>query len=149
MEVKITGCKDPVLESELLRSAHFFGEMLLSPQMLPHIDVEIVMRTTVKDLGSCTVTYYNDWYKPREFEIILKRHKSFKNTIQTLAHEMVHLKQFAKGELNLDQDKWHKMPIDTEVLQYHEWPWEIEASTCEQVLYDLYLQKYPRLPLTS
>jgi len=149
MEVKITGCKDPVLENELLRSAHFFGENLLSRKMLPHIDVEIVMRTTTKDWGSCTVTYYNEWYKPRQFEIILKRHKPLKDTIATLAHEMVHLKQFAKGEINIDLNRWHKTPIDTEVVPYHELPWEIEASTCEYILYDLYVQKYPPPPLTS
>jgi len=143
MEVKITGCKDPVMAEELLKSIHFFGEFLLSHQMLPYIDVEVIMRTQIKDLGSCTVTYYNDWYKPRQFEIILKRHKSLRNTIKTLAHEMVHLKQFAKGELNLDQDRWHKEHIDTEVLPYSEWPWEKEASTLEHILYDSYRQKNP------
>jgi len=142
MNVVVTGCKDLALRDELLVASHFFGKLLLSHQMLPHIDIEIVMRTTTKDLGCCSVTYYNDWYKPRQFEIVLKRHKSHKNTIATLAHEMVHLKQFAKGELSLNLDKWHKQLVDTEQLAYSDWPWEIEASSCERVMYDLYMQKY-------
>lgn len=142
MNVLVTGCKDLALRDELLVASHFFGKLLLSRQMLPHIDIEIVMKTATKDLGCCSVTYYNDWYKPRQFEIVLKRHKSYKNTIATLAHEMVHMKQFAKGELNLDLTRWHKTPIDTEQMLYQEWPWEVEASACEYIMYNLYKQKY-------
>ena len=75
MNVHVTGCKDIALRDELLVASHFFGKLLLSHQMLPYIDIEIVMKTATKDLGCCSVTHYNDWYKPRQFEIILKRHK--------------------------------------------------------------------------
>ena len=145
MNVIVTGCRDLALRDELLVASHFFGRLLLSHQMLPHIDIEIVMKTTTKDLGCCWVTHYNDWYKPRQFEIILKRHKSHKNTVATLAHEMVHMKQFAKGELNLGLTKWKKTTINTEQLPYKEWPWEIEASSCEYIMYDLYKQKYKQM----
>jgi hypothetical protein len=142
MKVEIIGCKDDVLKHVLLRAAKFFGHTLLSRQMLPHIELEIVMKTTIPDLGSCAVTHYNDWYKPRYFEIELRRHCSFKNTITTLAHEMVHLKQFAKGELAIYQDKWHKKIIDTDVVPYAELPWEIEASTLEHALYSNYIETF-------
>ena len=142
MNVQITGCKDKELEIRLFQAAHFFGKLLLSRQMLPHIDMEIVMRTTIPDLGSCSVTHYNDWYKPRFFEIELRRHRSHKTTLSTLAHEMVHLKQFAKGELSMDNDRWHKTFIDTEVVPYVDLPWEIEASTMEVILYQNYIEEF-------
>jgi len=139
MNIKVTGCKDNALKRHLYKAVRFYGNILMSPQMLPHIDIEIVMRTTITDLGSCEVTFYNDWYKARQFEIILRRHRSFKTTLTTLAHEMIHVKQFAKGELNVMQTKWHKQPVDSNVVPYEELPWEEEARLMEKFLYDAYI----------
>jgi hypothetical protein len=138
MNTTVTGCKDPAFEGELRRAANFFAKELLSRQMLPHIVLEIVMKTHLKDLGNCCITYYNDWYQPREFEIELRRHRSLKNTILTLAHEMVHLKQFAKRELSEMNDIWKGQEIDTETTCYFDLPWEIEACSYEHILYGLY-----------
>ena len=109
--------------------------------MLPHIDIEIVMKSKMKDLGSCMVSYYNDWYQPREFEIELRKYRSLKLTLLTLAHEMVHLKQFAKKELNCDQTRWMGKSFDSENVSYHDYPWEVEANSMECILYTLYMEK--------
>lgn len=146
MNVTVTGCRDPQMERELVNATRFFGRFLLSRKMLPNISVEIMMKTTIPDLGSCAITYYNDWYKPREFEIELRRHRSLKNTLKTLAHEMVHLKQFAKCELNAEQTRWHRAPINTDDMSYMDYPWEQEANDLEHILYDVYtayLNIYP------
>jgi hypothetical protein len=142
MNLKVTGCKDPCLELSLQIATHFFAFQLLSPQMLPHIELEIVMKTKMEDLGNCAIVEFNDWYKAREFEIQLKRHRSLKNTLLTLAHEMVHLKQFAKGELNDANTKWKGQEIDTDVVEYSDWPWEIEANALELILYDRYVDHF-------
>lgn len=142
MNVTVVGCTDPLLEQELIRAAKFYGSELLSKKMLPNIDVEIVMRSKMRDLGSCMITYYNDWYKAREFEIEIRKYRSMKNTLLTLAHEMVHLKQFAKGELNADQTKWLGFYVNTDAVSYHDYPWEIEACSMEHILYGLYEQQY-------
>lgn len=139
MNIKVLGCKDNALKRQLYKATRFFGSMIMSPQMLPYIDIEIVMRTTISDLGSCEVTYYNDWYKARQFEIQLRRHRSLKTTLITLAHEMIHVKQFAKGELNVMQTKWHGNPIDSNVILYEDLPWEEEARLLEKFLYDTYI----------
>ena len=138
MIVRVSGCKDPEMELELQRATQFFASELLSRQMLKHIEVDIVMKTTIKDLGSCCIAFYNDWYKAREFEIELRRHRSRKNTLLTLAHEIVHLKQFAKGELNCNHTKWRGEKIDSESIEYSDLPWEIEANSLEYILYGLY-----------
>lgn len=141
MNVKVVGCKNAELEEELLRASNFFAKELLSKKMIPHITLDIVMKTTIKDLGSCACTFTNDWYKPREFAIELRRHRSIRNTLITLAHEMVHLKQFAKGELKVDHSKWKNQPINTDEIEYSDLPWEIEACSKEFVLYALYQEK--------
>lgn len=141
MKVLVTGSKNPFFEQELIAAAKFYGKELLSKQLYKHIHIEIVLVSTISDLGNCSITYYNDWYKPREFEIQLKRKKSTKSMIQTLAHEMVHLKQFAKGELNDNHTKWRGQNIDSESISYYDLPWEIEASSMEYILYAMY-QEY-------
>lgn len=140
MNIKVFGCRDNALKRQLFKATRFYGSMLMSSRMLPNIDIEIVMRTTIPDLGSCEVTYYNDWYKARQFEIQLRRHRSLKTTLMTLAHEMVHVKQFAKGDLNVMQTKWRGQLIDSDVIPYEQLPWEEEARSLERILYDLYCE---------
>lgn len=95
----------------------------------------------MRDLGTCCIAEYNDWYKARIFEIELRKYRTIKNTLITLAHEMVHLKQFAKGELNEDHTKWLKQTFNSDEINYYELPWEIEASSNEYILYGLYEQE--------
>ena len=140
MDIRVIGCKDKALETELYSATRFFASELLSKKMIPHISVEIVMKTKIKDLGNCVCTFTNDYYKPREFEIQLRRHRSLANTLKTLAHEMVHLKQFAKDELKVDHSKWKGESIDLEQIEYSDYPWEIEATSLENILYNLYLE---------
>lgn len=138
MRVVITNCRDPKLEQELILAAKFYTRELLSKQMYKHIYLEIVMKRDINDLGNCCITYYNDWYKAREFEIELKALRSHKKMLQTLAHEIVHLKQFAKGELNDNNDRWRGESIDSDNIPYHDLPWEVEASSLEYILYAMY-----------
>jgi len=53
-----------------------------------------------------------------------------------LAHELVHSRQFIRGEINSD-DYYYKGK-DYESFEYAETPWEIEAYQLEQVLVDLF-----------
>jgi hypothetical protein len=64
--------------------------------------------------------------------------------IKTLAHEFVHLKQFAKLELNEENNKWKKTFVDTDAVSYHDLPWEVEAACLEEILFQHYKwYKYP------
>tara|TARA_Y100000114_G_C11690096_1_gene293121 strand:- start:62 stop:472 length:411 start_codon:yes stop_codon:yes gene_type:complete len=47
-----------------------------------------------------------------------------------LAHELVHAKQFLKGELHPNLSKWYKK--DCSNLPYRQTPWEKEAYLLEQ-----------------
>ena len=54
--------------------------------------------------------------------------------VQCLAHEMVHVKQIAKGQLRLDakqRQTWLGQRVNT---VYHERPWEQEAFARERLL---------------
>ena len=140
MKVIVSGSTDPFFEQELITAAKFYARELLSKQMYKHIHLEINLVSNISDLGTCCVSFYNDWYKAREFEIQLRKKKSLKNTLITLAHEMVHLKQFAKGELNDSHTKWKGEMIDSDSIDYYDLPWEIEASSLEYILFVLYME---------
>jgi len=59
---------------------------------------------------------------------------------QALAHELVHAKQFAKGQINMVDHVWkhNKETIDCTGLEYADTPWEVEAYAYETILTDLF-----------
>jgi len=56
-----------------------------------------------------------------------------------LAHELVHARQFIRGEIN--SDNYYYKGNDYEAVEYAETPWEIEAYALEDVLVDLFWSK--------
>lgn len=138
MDLKVYGCKNTALKKDIISATHFYAKELLSPQMLPHVSLTIRFSETIEELGSCCVTFTNDWYKPREFDIVLKNKKSKRILLITLAHEMVHLRQFAKGELANGLTRWKGESVDSDHVEYSMLPWEIEAASLEYILYALY-----------
>jgi hypothetical protein len=56
--------------------------------------------------------------------------------IQTLAHEMVHVKQIAKGQLSYEGKKifWKGERYYPRRMSYYDHPWEIDAWRNEKVL---------------
>ena len=71
---------------------------------------------------------------------------SFMNQMIALAHEMIHIKQFMKGEMT-DEPKAVWKGQDHEKTPYTKQPWEIEANERE---YDLFAKNFPfELPFNS
>ncbi len=148
MIVTVQGCRDVNVIEEMKHASYFYALSLLSSKMIPHITVNIIIKRKLEDLGNCMITFYNDWYKAREFEIQIRYRSNINLMLLTLAHEFVHLKQFAKGELNESTDTWKGQPINADVTPYNDLPWEVEAVSLEHDLFNQYLlykniTKYP------
>ena len=85
-------------------AAEFYGEVLLGKRMAKNILVEIKLTKDLKQkeqaYGYCHITDDN-LNRPREFMIELDTSMKhpFDQILTWLAHEMVHLKQFVRGEL--------------------------------------------------
>jgi hypothetical protein len=66
-----------------------------------------------------------------------------------LAHEMIHVKQYAKGELKdylrVNKSKWKGQIIDPEEVDYWDQPWEIEAHEKEKGLYYMFIDECRRI----
>ena len=56
-----------------------------------------------------------------------------------IAHELVHAKQFYRGQINMRDHVWkhNQETINCEGLEYAETPWEVEAYAYEDILTDL------------
>jgi hypothetical protein len=80
--------------------------------------------------GDCI--WEDQHYKPREFTVRVDVDQKFKMVINTIAHELTHVKQWAKGEMFEMQRqrkiyKFNKEEYDTNKMDYWDLPWEIEA----------------------
>jgi hypothetical protein len=96
------------------------------------INIELISGLNKKEglIGSCI--WEDSIHLPREFTIKLDSTQKIKEILKTLAHEMVHIKQYARGELkDLAYGdsicKWHDKFIRYDKLNYYDHPWEIEA----------------------
>jgi hypothetical protein len=78
--------------------------------------------------GICSKTGDND------IIIIVDGGLSEVDLIQCLAHEMVHVKQIAKGQLQLDSKNRQLWLGQRGPKEYHERPWEKEAFARERIL---------------
>lgn len=126
-------------------AAKFFCEYLLGTKLSSHIHLTIEFERFEK---GCNDYAYCDWiddnHRSRMFIITIDRTLSRKETILALAHEMVHLKQYARGELKdifrpAKMTKWMGKKYVTENMDYWETPWEIEAYGREKGLYMKFL----------
>jgi hypothetical protein len=71
-------------------------------------------------------------YDPEEITISIAKKLSAKDSIRTLFHELVHVKQYVDGRLEVGSpQRWLGTIVDTE---YRDLPWELEAFDLETKL---------------
>ena len=128
-------CKDAI---------KFYGKYLLGNNLYHKITINLVFQKFKK---GCNEYAYCQWedqnYRSKEFTITVDKALSKKAMLFALAHEMVHVKQYAKGELcdyiKVNKSKWRGVAYDLENGDYWEYPWEIEAHGRERGLYVKFL----------
>lgn len=140
MQIRTKGKPSKIPMNECKEACKFFAEYLLGKRLAANIDLTLEFEQPDHDfdLGFCSWDDDND--KPRFFTITINRNLSKKQTILTLAHEMVHLSQYAKGHLKdyvrgAARCKWHGKPYNVEEMCYWSLPWEREARGMEAELF--------------
>jgi len=143
MLVSISGLSDKKFEHAVAKASTFYLDLLLPKHLIKHITVDInfVGRLDDKATGYCEVIGHNKRNKPREFEIQIQKNKSKRYMMMTLAHEFVHLKQYAMGELDENMCVWKGRRIASSV-NYWDHPWEIEAYGREYGLWARFSEKF-------
>jgi len=65
----------------------------------------------------------------------------FGNWLTTLAHEMVHLKQYLRKEIDWNLSAWKGKDYDNS--DYWDAPWEIEARKFQTKLFNTFIEQEP------
>lgn len=141
MNIEIRGKTKSMCKAEIKFATAFFAKYLMGDRLPKNLDIEILFENQGKSTeGHCFPTEHSR--EPRMFEIgvnpKLRRYKM----LQCLAHEMVHVKQYAKGELSneLVTAKWQGkvFKLTNSFEDYLNWPWEVEAYGRDRALYLFY-----------
>ena len=136
-----TAGKPKKVPMKLCRQAiRWYGKYLLGHRLYPNI--ELTLEFDKQELGlyvyGCC-DWNDDNHKARDFTITVDPNLGKRNMLLVLAHEMVHVKQYAKGEMKdyikMDRVKWKGKVYNEQTIDYWEHPWEIEAHGREKGLY--------------
>ena len=119
----------------------FYAERLFTPQKRRHLYLEIkYCRKKSNEHGNIAVDDYNVLGMPIGFVMEIYRSNE-EEMLKTLAHEMIHLSQYSRGELNEEMTYWRGRKVNSDEIPYFEQPWEIEAESKGLELYELYTNK--------
>ncbi len=128
-------------QSKLIHEAvPFFVEKLIHPRTRDVLELSFV-REDMEEDGLCEYEYDN--ITPRSFLIELSKKLKGDEFIKTIAHELVHVKQYVRGELKerykpTSHLLWCNEIVECTEKNYFDAPWEVEAREMEEKLFDLF-----------
>lgn len=144
MRLSVRNAKDKNLTKNLKLASNFFANLLLSKRIVAKLDIQIFVQDKLEAGGFCFCE--DDGKNPRSFTIEIARNKREIQMIKILAHEIVHVKQYARNEMKETSYKkkavtyWlGELHYDT---MYWDRPWEIEAYGLENSLLVKFLSEY-------
>jgi len=135
-KVELKLCKDAL---------KFYGHHLLGENLYHKVRVTLHFDKSLTKKNEYALCEWEDNnHRAKEFKITIDPSLGKRNMLLALAHEMVHVKQYAKGELRdylkTTKSRWKSEIIDPEEVDYWDHPWEIEAHGREKGLYVRYIQ---------
>jgi hypothetical protein len=125
-------------------AAWYYAEKLMSKRLYKTLELNIkLVRNLSKKEGAEGLCIWDEWETaktPRGYSIDLDSAVSLRNLLINLAHEMVHVKQWAKGEMyeysrSPSLVRFKKSVYDIDDLDYYDYPWEIEAFGRQEGLF--------------
>jgi hypothetical protein len=140
MNVEVTGHRSKKFKNFIARAVEYYATLLLPKRKVPYLSVDITFKNKLDDDsdGFCYDQGKDGRY--HDFEIEVAKGKSVRETLMTIAHEMVHIKQFCMGELKdglvpATTSVWKGKIINEKSTDYWDLPWEIEAFGREKGMY--------------
>jgi len=98
------------------------------------LDIEI----TIKKINTSAYGYCLEGDTNRQFHLDIKKGLSLYDLVSTVCHEMVHVKQYVKGQLLHRSDGSQMWKMDPSIREgktkYENTPWEVEAFGLEDEL---------------
>ena len=172
MHIKTIGFGNRGLSACIRKAAQFYAQELMSKRLEQSLYLVVVCKKNDKYfIESGLAEWLDDTPSPKEFRITIARQKKsrYEEYFKALAHEMVHVKQYARNEMtslvknvgpNLLEQSWRgikvkvassrspvakktKIITDNKGYDYYYQPWEVEAFGLEVGLYAYYKEQHP------
>lgn len=142
MKVNVINCPDKDFKPFVKRAVLFYSEILIhSKRLRDNIHLTIKFNEKLDVWAFASIQEYNNSNKARDFLIEIHPWLGAGEILKTLAHEMVHIKQYAYGETNETLSKWKGISIDADAIDYYYHPWELEAYSLEIGLWTKFVVK--------
>ena len=123
-----------------MRSALQYFEQHLGLEEFDQVIVKVKVTNKIDVFGYCCIEEYDDEDEVCELLMEVQTGQSNDEVIHTLAHEMVHIKQYVHGQLNEDMTMWRGKEVDPDKIDYDDHPWEIEAEKIGDELYEAWMK---------
>lgn len=146
-KIIIHGTAKKVKRQQLREAAIFFCDILLK-RLSKNVTVVIKLKNNLYKRTKCFgfATWTDEEARSdrhREFEIELESNMGPVFMFRTIAHELVHVKQYARAELVHpahygNYQKWKGFMVNEHLVGYKNLPWEIEAKKLEVELYQMW-----------
>ena len=159
MHLTISGSHKAFTRAEIEKLVRWMGKQILGPQLDAHIHINVILEAEIgSDFGR--MLYFYSHKKMRHFDIAINQKCSRPAFIQTMAHEMTHVRQYARRELREYKThiKWHGRKItivkrskdrDVRVIRfshgkmrtYENFPWETDAERNADLMFNRYMKE--------
>ena len=161
MQITVVNCPDKDFKPYVERAATFYSkELIPNTRIRNRCLTKIRFTDKIDEYGFCSVEKNNTRNQPREFLIEIHPGIGARRILETLAHEMVHVKQYIHNETDDQLSMWRGKRVDSEKVEYWSHPWEIDAygretglltkyvvSECLWEIFDEF--RNPALPIVS
>ncbi len=137
MKCIVQNCTDRHLKDSIKQAIELYASNLMHKNFLKKLTVTVRFDNTMDPLHYAALYPTDHTYPPKKFVMQLKYNINHSFLMYVIAHEVVHIRQYAKGQLNYDHSKWKKAKVKKN-LPYVDQPWEKEAFRLETKLYEQY-----------
>lgn len=143
MLLNIRGKSKSLTLSDTRKATRFYINTLFiknNPEIIPELEVKLHF-VSMSDRGECDNVDDRE-VSPRYFDIYINQKLGVKPTLKTIAHECVHVWQFATNQLRFYHDEkivFRKKSFNPKEIDYWELPSEIDAFGREEGLFSRYI----------
>jgi hypothetical protein len=128
--------------------AKFSADKLLTDRMNASLGVVIELTDNMleEEGVQADCTWEDDPNRPKDFTIRIDSSLKLRQLLESVAHEMVHVKQYATGQMreyltDVDRCRFEDKEYSRKNTDYYDFPWEIEAYGREVGLFIRWAEK--------
>jgi hypothetical protein len=143
MKIYIMGHAKNISRAEIKYLFNFYGNILLGKRLAKNISIELGIFNRGDHRGADVIPIDSDIRNRnhREFSITMTKDMSYNTCVRAIAHEMAHIRQFARGEFTCVDGNimwWKGMKYELTDKTYPHTPWEKDADRSERWLLYFY-----------